>query len=434
MGNLKQQIIIVGLALAIAFTAAACGGCNSGSKGMTKEAYKEYKKMMEQADKAEAMLNALSDIDTPEELREMMDLAESLQYNYDPLGMEPSAATACEQLKQRVVQLKKRLEGESQYLAKKQVVWVVQESDHLIESSTTYPIYLERGDQMVIDIQLQKATNVKVYNADSRQVVKSYNSKLTIHDTLPITNKAIYLLEIGAQGTQYAEIAVGYTSQNLDHLLYPKTVSCEVIEGKKGDFQAKSVNGITMHNIFEEPRKFTLRGQIKSFFSGTSRALVAINVPSGATDILYSLRISTNEKPNSSDGEFKDNMQLSYHKVRLLGLPLYESSRGAGIISTILGDNVPVRDEDAYINLYVFFNSGQAKKFQDGEATSNLKYSVEYSTLGTQSCNGRIPAKGHSTIYLGFENERMRYNNYIWLEALASMPKTEYLVSKYSID
>ena len=54
--------------------------------------------------------------------------------------------------------------------------------------------------------------------------------------------------------------------------------------------------------------------------------------------------------------------------------------------------------------MYVFFDSVQAKKFQAGTAVNELKYSVDYSTLGTQSCNGRIPADGKSTIFLGFEN------------------------------
>ena len=83
--------------------------------------------------------------------------------------------------------------------------------------------------------------------------------------------------------------------------------------------------------------------------------------------------------------------------------------------------------------MYVFFDAGQARKFQDGEQTSKLKYHVDYSTMGTQSCNGRIPAKGNSTIYLGFENERMRYNNYVWLEAISAVPHTEYFKTQYSI-
>lgn len=83
--------------------------------------------------------------------------------------------------------------------------------------------------------------------------------------------------------------------------------------------------------------------------------------------------------------------------------------------------------------MYVFYNAAQAKKFQDGTAPSTLSYNVDYSTMGTQSCNGRIPSKGYKTIYLGFLNERMRYNNYVWLEALSAVPHTEYFKPVFTV-
>jgi hypothetical protein len=76
----------------------------------------------------------------------------------------------------------------------------------------------------------------------------------------------------------------------------------------------------------------------------------------------------------------------------------------------------------------------EVKKFQDGTAlASSLKYDVDYSTVGAQSCNGRVPVQGSSKIYLGFENVRVRYSNYLWVEAVAVVPKTEYYRTVYSI-
>ncbi|MGN0188444.1 MAG: hypothetical protein ACI395_02895, partial [Candidatus Cryptobacteroides sp.] len=90
--------------------------------------------------------------------------------------------------------------------------------------------------------------------------------------------------------------------------------------------------------------------------------------------------------------------------------------------------------EDAYCNMYLFRNKSEAKKFQDGTAVaSGLNYDIDYSVIGSQSCNGRIPAKGSSKIYLGFENVRVRYTCYIWLEAVAVIPVTEYYTTVYSI-
>ncbi len=190
-----------------------------------------------------------------------------------------------------------------------------------------------------------------------------------------------------------------------------------------------------MHNIFEEPRKFTLRGQLKSAFSGSSIAMVPIIIPAGTTDILYSMRMATSEQDRSSDGEFHDNMTRTYKQIKFMGLPLYEKSTSNGILNTLLDDNRPLRDEDAYCNMYVFRSQTEAKKFQDGKATAgDLKYDLDYSTVGTQSCNGHIPSNGASKIYLGFENVRVRYTNYLWVEVIAVIPTTEYYTTKYSID
>ena len=82
----------------------------------------------------------------------------------------------------------------------------------------------------------------------------------------------------------------------------------------------------------------------------------------------------------------------------------------------------------------VFRNSSDARKFQDDNTPiSQLKYDIDTSTLGTQSCNGHISVDGSKTIYLGFENERVRYTNYLWIEAIAVVPKKLYFKEKYTI-
>ena len=118
----------------------------------------------------------------------------------------------------------------------------------------------------------------------------------------------------------------------------------------------------------------------------------------------------------------------------MLGLPLYEKEKTRGVFMRLLDDNRPIRDEDAYCNMYVFRNANMAKQFQDGaKPASQLNYDVDFSTIGTQSCSGRIPTKGAKIIYLGFENERMRYVNYLWVEVVAVTQTTEYYTTKYSV-
>ena len=269
-------------------------------------------------------------------------------------------------------------------------------------------------------------------NADARQTLKTYAQKTKVADSLVVANKGIYLVEIVPGKTQYASIDIQFRMGEYHPV---NAVSSEEIPCKAGDFRAVSNKGISMRSVFEQPRKFTLSSQLKSTFttSAKSIALVAVQIPAGATDLLYNLRISTSEQDKSADGKFPDKMNTSYKKIRFLGLPLYESSRSSGLFSTLLDDNRPLREEDAYCNMYVFRSQWAAKQFQDGlKQASQLQYDVDYSTLGTQSCNGRIPAKGARTIYLAFENERVRYSNYIWVEVLAATPITEYHTTKYT--
>ena len=62
-----------------------------------------------------------------------------------------------------------------------------------------------------------------------------------------------------------------------------------------------------MRPVFEQPRKFTLSSQLKSTFttSAKSIAVVAVQIPAGATDVLYNLRISTSEQDKSADGKIR---------------------------------------------------------------------------------------------------------------------------------
>lgn len=128
----------------------------------------------------------------------------------------------------------------------------------------------------------------------------------------------------------------------------------------------------------------------------------------GIAERFYNFCISTNESDQSTDGQFCDNVSSTYRKIKFLGRPVYESqSNKSSLIRELLNTNQPEREEEAYCNMYVFKSSEQAKRFQDGAASAELKYDIDWSIMGTQSCNGCIRAKGMKTIYLGFENEQL---------------------------
>lgn len=410
-------------------------GCTSK---VAKQTLEKYNQVFERVLTLEELISQ-TDFQTlsGEDITEMNKIGKELYYDYNPMDLTSEQEALCEALKDRVNKLRHNIITLTTNEIKNFKVTPWHYDELLLEQSQAYPVYLQKGEKLRWDITAAKPITVKVCNADSRSVLKTYNGKSAVKDSLVVENSAIYFIEVNPQGTQYVALDINYKVNEMSRLGNATHIKVEQVECGKGDFGAKAVNGISMTKCFDEPRKFTLRGQLKAAFSGSSKALVAVQVPTGATDILYSMRIATSEQDRSSDGEFHENLATSYKKVKFLGLPLYEKEKNGNVnlFSKLLDDNRPLRDEDAYCNMYVFRNQSQAKQFQDGtKAASVLNYDVDYSTLGTQSCNGRIPVKGLKTIYLAFENERVRFTNYLWVEVEAVVPKTEYFTTKYSVE
>ena len=244
-------------------------------------------------------------------------------------------------------------------------------------------------------------------------------------DTIGIANDGIYMMELTTtnSGTKvdlnitYTGTAKGERNRAQEHM-----EDCQ-----KGDFLARQMESVTAKSVFREPKKVGLRGTFKAYFSGKSRVVIPVTLPTDYDAVLYSLRISTNEQTIGNDGKFSSNINTAASKINLFGTTVYERySISSSLINHLLFDTRPTRDEDAYCNMYVLTSSAEAKKFNDSKAEDQktYRYDVDQSQMGTQSCNGQLLPKGNRTLYLGFENERMRYDNYIWIE-IATLKHTK---------
>ena len=426
----RFSVILIALAIC------SCQGNQNDSSEpkMSEKAKILYEKAEKKVANLEERVNQLGKGTDRQVFISVLSDAKKLTYDFDSTGMNRAAIDKCKALQHRIEEAQKAAIVKTESYILESNVLVYQGQDVLLEKMVEYPVYLEKGDRLYYEISLQSAIPVKIYNMDAGSTVKTYN-KSTIKDSLVVVYPGIYLLEIKPAASQYASIDISYHTDNMDRIYNPKSVRTETVSCSKGDFRAYGIKGVKMQNLFEEPRKFTLRSQLKSAFSGSSIALVPITIPAGATDVLYSMRIATSEQDRSADGNFHRNLSVKYNQIKFMGLPLYERNQGSGLLKMLLDDNRPITDADAYCDLYVFRSQSEAKKFQDGTAgTASLKYDVDWSTVGTQSCNGRIPTNGASKLYLGFENVRMRYTNYLWVEAVAVVPTTEYYRTKYTID
>ena len=430
-----KNVSIVVVALAF-FVINGCGeALNKDSVKLSeREAYR-YDKALQAIEKVEHMCEQVASSPSHETVVSLLSKAKELKYDYNDEGMNVATIKHCDSLKMRIENCQQRAASVAeQMIISSKNINLVNLSEQLLTEKTYYPIYLKKGEKLFCEIEASGALVAKLYNADTEQLIRTYK-KNNISDSLLIANTGVYLFELTPQTKQHVDVSLGFRPVEPSGIYNRPAIVTEQVECKKGDLGAIGIPGIAMRKCFEEPRKFTLRGQIKAAFSGNAKALVSVPVPAGATDILYSMRIATSENSRASDGEFHDNLTRSYKRIKFLGLPIYEKSKSNGLLNTILDDNRPIRDEDAYCSMYVFRNQSQAKQFQDGsKPVSQLNYDVDYSTVGTQSCNGRIPTKGAKTIYLGFENERMRYANYLWVEVEVVVPNTVYYRTKYSVN
>jgi hypothetical protein len=401
----------------------------------SKEAKKFHEAESRLAD-IDAQLRSFMTSKSEKRFKTLLNTYEKLHYEYDDSDMDNEGRRECMLLQARTDSTREAIGS----LLKDEFASMrfpcFSENDHLIQSVQRWPVYMQKGTKLLYTMATGGNVTMKIYNADAHSTLKTYIGKRQVRDSLQIQNSAVYLFEITPKGSAYIDLDVEKKLSDFGQMGTNKSFRIDTVECSANDFMAVKVQGIDMKNIFQEPKKITLRSVGKSFFSGSSRAVVTLDVPKGCTDILYSLRISTNEGDRNTDGKFNKDMVKTYNKVKFLGLPVYESERTVtktSLLRELLYRNRPEREEEAYCNVYVFTNKEEAKKFQDGQSPDGLKYNIDLSLMGTQSCNGRIPTKGLTKIYLGFANERFRYSNYLWLEAISVTPKNEYYRVKYRV-
>ena len=432
------QLLYGGLLLCTLLTCAGCGQGNKKDAELDKISELEQMKYDNISQKLDLLCSKAQSAHTDLDLQAIYTELSQIEYDYNPNGMGERAQQKCQELKERLAVLQA---NPSSLLPSSQTAptyTVASESTsfsgkglisrrHMkVDAVKRYPYYFKAQDQLRISLTPHGSALVSLFDINHQKRLKQWHVQGTLEEQVTIPSDGIYMIELRPDGGELiADIALSYEGVDNDKRprVSERTVSC-----KQGDFLAEATESVRVSPVFKEPKKVGLRGNLKSIFSGKSRALISVPVPAGSDAILYSLRISTNEKTAPSDGKFADNLSLASKQIKLLGIKVYEKRTiSSSVIDRLLFNTRPAREEDAFCNMYVLTDATQAKKFQDETASSgHYKYDVEQSQMGTQSCNGELKPKGRKTIYLGFENERMRYDNYIWLEVASLAHTKEY--------
>ena len=434
------QILYGGLLLCTLLICAGCGQGNKKDAELDKISELEQMKYDNISQKLDLLCSKAQSAHTDLDLQTIYTELSQIEYDYNPDGMGERAQQKCQELKERLAVLQadpssllqsSPSDGSSasestSSSSSSSGKGLISRRHMKIDAVKRYPYYLKAQDQLRISLTPHGSALVSLFDVNHQKRLKQWHVQGTLEEQVTIPSDGIYMIELRPNGGELiVDLSLSYDGIDDDKRprVSERTVSC-----KQGDFLAEATESVRVSTVFKEPKKVGLRGNLKSFFSGKSRALISVPVPAGSDAILYSLRISTNEKTAPSDGKFADNLSLASKQIKLLGIKVYEKrTLSSSVIDRLLFNTRPAREEDAFCNMYVLTDATQAKKFQDETASSgHYKYDVEQSQMGTQSCNGELKPKGRKTIYLGFENERMRYDNYIWLEVASLTHTKEY--------
>ena len=236
-----------------------------------KQTIEEYNRMFEKVVTLEEFVQT-ADFSTlsGEEIVTLYNTGNELYYDYNPLDLKEEQKTACEVLKARVAKLRVEIPAKAKAEIPNFKITPWPAGDKLFEKTETFPVYLKRGEKLRWTFIAQKPMNVKVIDYNSRTTLKNYTGRHLVEDSLTIEHDAIYFVEVNPLGTQYIDMDVNYKIKDINRLTAATPIKVEQVECNKGDFGAVAVPGVSMRRAFEEPRKFTLRGQLKAAFSGSA--------------------------------------------------------------------------------------------------------------------------------------------------------------------
>lgn len=436
-----------GCALVLILLLVGCGNGKTESSSRTGMSEMEQLKYDNTLKKLDAIYNKASELASSSSESELLYIREeirTLKYDFNSENMDEETQKKCEALKARIAELKKNPDAVFQSSGNavddnrpgkdSRGKSLLSRKRMRLTNDMRFPYYFNAGDKVHVSFDSQGEMQVAFYDINRHRCTKQWSINGTTTDSVSIRSKGIYMMELTPKGTDVmTDVTLSYTGT--DNTYRPR-IKEKMAECKAGDFLAKAVDSIIVSKVFPEPKRVGLRGNLKSMFSGKSRALISFSVPAECDKLLYSLRISTNENTISSDGKFADQLSMASKRVKLFGTNVYETQfiLNSSIVDRLLFNARPPREEDAFCNMYVFTNASQAKKFQDEtSSTGSYAYDVEQSQMGTQSCNGVLKHKGVKTIYIGFENERMRYDNYIWFDLAALSHVKKYIRPTYEL-
>lgn len=290
-----------------------------------------------------------------------------------------------------------------------------------------------------IQIKFNSDNKVKFFSIveqRSGRIVKTFKKTSDVDFTYDVFFDNPFSVKIYFPKESYYNLEVSRKSGSVDNYLSKaKLIRDSVVVSKKTN---KSKIGTTMafEKIFNQPKKFIVSSTFS--MSGESKVYAPIEIPKNTKEFIYTLRISGEDETQREDGRLFNDVNRISKKVKVLGIPLWESEEKSSSLSREILNSLfpPKKDEDYTLNVFFFDKQKEIKKFLQypgKQYASAFKYDINNSALSTQSRVGLIKKPYSGFSYIGLQSTSSFSNTYVWLDVVALYEKTFHYEIRYRI-
>lgn len=270
----------------------------------------------------------------------------------------------------------------------------------------------------------------------SGRIVKTFKKTSDVDFTYDVYFDNPFSVKIYFPKESYYNLEVSRKSGSVDNYLSKaKLIRDSVVVGKKTN---KSKIGTTMafEKVFNQPKKFVVSSTFT--MSGESKVYAPIEIPKNTKEFIYTLRISGEDETEREDGKLFNDVNRISKKVKVLGIPLWESEEKSSSLSREILNSLfpPKKDEDYTLNVFFFDKQKEIKKFLQypgKQYASAFKYDINNSALSTQSRVGLIKKPYSGFSYIGLQSTSSFSNTYVWLDVVALYEKTFHYEIRYRL-
>ena len=170
----KNLLLIVFCTLALI----SCGNKNANEKAARDVAFQEQcNQTIEKCRRLENAVNDLSSSSSAESIYEVQQLNEGLAFNYDASSLDSAQLARAKEVDRLIADVKVSIAQHIDQIVRGGYWYMVNQPELLLTEQVEYPMYLERGEKLFVEITTEKPADIRIYNVNSHQVLRSYLGK-----------------------------------------------------------------------------------------------------------------------------------------------------------------------------------------------------------------------------------------------------------------